>query len=117
MGSGWHPAHPTLYLKRELYERYGLFDLRFGTASDMELMIRFIEKNQISLIHIPKKFVTMRFGGASNGSVKAVLKSNKEVLRAFTINGMKKPKFYLMKKLGPKLWNMILLKLHIVSAK
>lgn len=115
MSSGWHPAHPTLYLKRSVYDRFGLFDLQFGTACDMELMIRFIEKHHISLKHIPRIFVTMRFGGASNNSIGALLRSNRYVLSAFEKNGLRKPKLYLLKKLGPKLWNMVLVKLHLVT--
>lgn len=113
--NGWHPSHPTFYVRRNIYQKYGLFDLNFGTACDMELMIRFIEFHKISLKYIPEIFVSMRFGGASNGSIKAIFRSNKNVLKAFEKNNIKKPKFYLIKKLSPKLWNMILVKLHLIN--
>lgn len=105
--SGWHPAHPSFYVRKEIYDKFGKFDLSFGTASDMELMIRFIEREHISLAFEPKIMVKMRFGGASNNSIKALLRSNKQVIRAFEKNNLSKPKFYLIKKLTPKIIGMI----------
>lgn len=114
-GTGWHPSHPTFYARRECFERFGVFNLDFGTASDMELMIRFIERNHISTYYIPKILVSMRFGGASNSSMSALLKANNNVLRAFEYNGLKRPSFYLFKKLAPKLLNVFALKLGLLS--
>lgn len=113
MSSGWHPAHPTFYAKRDVYERFGNYDLSFGTAADMELMIRFIEKNHISTIHIPKFLVKMRYGGASNSSIKSILLANSQVVRAFKKNKLPKPRFYLFKKLAPKVISVIKTKLGI----
>ena len=39
---GWHPAHPTFYVKKEIYHKYGAFDLDFKFAADFELMLRLI---------------------------------------------------------------------------
>lgn len=113
--SGWHPSHPTLYITCDIYEKYGYFDLDFGTACDMELMIRFIEKNRISLSYIPLILVKMRFGGASNNSIRAILKANEQVLRAFKKNNLPKPKFYLIKKLVPKILDTIKTSLGIIK--
>lgn len=100
--TGWYPIHPTFYVRREIYKRFGLFDLNFGTASDFELMIRFIEKEKIRTVHIPHFIVTQRMGGASNNSLKAILQANKYVLKAFDKNGLDKPSFYFIKKQWPK---------------
>lgn len=105
--SGWHPSHPTFYAKKECYEKYGNYDISFGTASDLEIMIRFIEKAHISMQYLPIYFNKMRFGGASNNSIKAILKSNEMVLKAFEKNGLPKPKFYLLKKMAPKIINFL----------
>lgn len=113
LSSGWHPAHPTFYAKRGIYEKFGNYDLSFGTASDMELMIRFIERNHISTTYIPHLLVKMRFGGASNGSIKALLKANAQVLRAFEKNELPKPSFYLIKKMTPKIIGLIRSKLGL----
>lgn len=110
--SGWHPAHPSFYVRKEVYDKFGKFDLSFGTASDLELMIRLIEKYHVSLEFIPIIMVKMRFGGASNNSIKALLTSNQYVLKAFEKNGLKRPNFYLIKKLWPKAMSMLKIKFH-----
>jgi glycosyltransferase len=46
---GWMPPHPTFFVKRELYEKWGNFDLRLKTSADYELMLRFIYKHKIKL--------------------------------------------------------------------
>lgn len=68
---GWMPAHPTFYLKREIYMKYGLYKSEYGTSSDYELMIRMIWKHKIKLHFINKVMVKMLEGGASNVSFKA----------------------------------------------
>lgn len=103
--TGWHPSHPTFYAKKECYDKYGDFDIEFGTACDLEIMIRFIERFHISMQFLPIYFNKMRFGGASNNSLKAMIASNNQVLRAFEKNGIKKPKFYFLKKMFPKVIN------------
>lgn len=63
---GWHPAHPTFYVKREVYQKYGLFDLDFKFAADFELMLRLIEKEHIKLVYLPEPLVRMRLGGTTS---------------------------------------------------
>ena len=110
---GWHPAHPTFYARRECYERLGGFDISFDVSADFELMLRFIEKGQLSNRYIPKTFVKMRMGGESTGSVGKIIQGNKNVLRAFRKNGFNVPHFYLIRRLAPKAINIIKNKLHI----
>lgn len=112
---GWHPAHPTFYAKKECYDRFGNFDLSFGTAADLELMMRFIEVHHITTRYVPKLFVKMRFGGASNNSLSSLLKANSLVLRAFDKNGLRRPKFYFLRKIGPKFINMVRVRLGLDS--
>ncbi len=80
---GWHPAHPTFFVRREVYEQYGVFDLDFKIAADYELMLRFLEKNSISSVYIPKVFVKMRVGGESNQSIKNIIRANIESYKAW----------------------------------
>lgn len=65
---GWMPAHPTLYIKREIFEKYGNYSLDFGTAADYELMIRFLYKSRIKATYLNKLIVNMRVGGMSNAN-------------------------------------------------
>ncbi len=86
---GWHPAHPTFYVRREVYEQYGLFNLDFRLAADFEIMLRFLEKHKISTFYLDESLVKMRLGGATNQSLKNIKEGNIECLRAFKVNNLK----------------------------
>ena len=91
--NGWMPPHPTFFVRRSLYEKYGTFDLSFKTAADYELMLRFIHKHKIRLSYLPEFTVKMRVGGASNVNLKNRVNANLEDRRAWTVNGLR-PRFY-----------------------
>lgn len=91
--NGWMPPHPAFFVKRELYERFGLFRLDFGSAADYELMLRFIHKAKAKIAYVPKVLVKMRIGGVSNSNVKNRIAANRNDLRAWKENGLK-PHFY-----------------------
>jgi glycosyltransferase len=86
---GWHPAHPTFFVKKEIYDKYGIFNLDFKIAADYELMLRFLEKCKISSSYIPEIFVKMRVGGESNQSIKNIIKANIESYKAWKANDLK----------------------------
>ena len=86
--SGWHPAHPTFFVKKEIYEKYGVFDLSFKIAADYELMLRFFEKCKITRSYVDEVFVKMRIGGESNRSIKNIIKANMESYKAWKANGL-----------------------------
>lgn len=86
---GWHPPHPTFFVKRCVYERYGRFNIGFRIASDYELMLRFLEKHRISTYYIPEVLVKMRIGGRSNKSLSSIIHQTWEDYKAWKINGLK----------------------------
>jgi glycosyltransferase involved in cell wall biosynthesis len=79
---GWMPAHPTFFCRRYVYERYGLFDLNYNIAADVELLFRFLEKCRIRVVYLPVIFTKMRLGGKTNQSWKNIKVQNAEVLHA-----------------------------------
>lgn len=85
---GWMPPHPTYFVRREIYEKYGLFDLRFKSSADYEIMLRFLIKHKISLVYLPEVIVHMRAGGQSNASIKNRLHANREDALAWKHNGL-----------------------------
>jgi glycosyltransferase involved in cell wall biosynthesis len=99
---GWHPAHPTFYVKREVYNRYGLYDLEFPLAADFEIMLRFLERYKISTEYLPNVLIKMRLGGATNRSFKNIYLQNKECIRAFHKNNIKVSSLYPLYRLLPK---------------
>lgn len=86
---GWMPPHPTFFVKREYYEKYGKFNLSFHSAADYELMLRFIHKHHLKLTYLPEFIIKMRVGGKSNVSLKNRIKANQEDRRAWKVNGLK----------------------------
>ncbi len=83
---GWMPPHPTFFVRRSVYDRYGVFDLGFPIAADYELMMRLILKRRISVKYIDRVLVRMALGGASNSSISNIVKANSEVARAWRNN-------------------------------
>jgi glycosyltransferase involved in cell wall biosynthesis len=105
---GWHPPHPTFFVKKEVYVKYGYFDLEMKVSADFELMIRFLERYKISTAYLPKVLVRMRTGGESNRSIKNIITGNKSILRAFDKNGIRVNKFlYIFYRFVPKIIQMM----------
>lgn len=90
---GWMPPHPTFFLKKNIYEKYGTYNLSLKSAADYELMLRVLHKENISTTYYPEIITKMRVGGQSNASLSNRLKANKEDRKAWEINKMD-PKFY-----------------------
>ncbi len=83
------PPHPTFFVRRSVYEKYGAFNIALGSAADYELMLRFLVKHRISAAYIPEVLVKMRVGGVSNASLKNRLTANRMDRRAWEVNGLK----------------------------
>jgi len=86
---GWMPPHPTFFVRREVYEKYGLFNLELGTAADYELMLRFLLQHKISCAYISEVLVKMRVGGASNISWASRIKANRMDRKAWEVIGIR----------------------------
>lgn len=86
--SGWMPAHPTLYLKREVFERFGSYSLEFGTAGDYEMMLRLLYQNKISARFLNELIVDMRVGGMSNSNLRQRIKTIFNDYKAIRANGI-----------------------------
>lgn len=85
---GWMPPHPTFYMKRELYEKFGLFDLSFKIAADYDSLLRYLWSNGVQLSYVPKVIMKMRVGGASNRSLKNIIQKTKEDITALKNNNI-----------------------------
>lgn len=85
---GWMPPHPTLYLRRALYERHGVFDLRYQIAADYDLMLRVLSRLTGRVVYLPQVLVRMRLGGISNRSLRHILHKSREDYQALRTNRM-----------------------------
>lgn len=100
---GWHPAHPTFYVKKAVYQQFGSFNLAYKFAADFELMLRFVEKHKISTWYLPEVLVKMRLGGTTNKNLKNIIKGNIECYRAFKENAIPVSIIYPLYRIFPKI--------------
>jgi glycosyltransferase len=82
LGWGWMPAHPTLYVRRDWYSKFGGFDISYQISADYLSILKFFTQPAFKTKYIPDVLVTMRLGGASNKSIKAIIKKYEEDWRA-----------------------------------
>ena len=88
---GWMPPHPTFFVRKSVYDRFGLFRTDFKIAADYELMLRFLEKNKIKGVYLPVVLVKMRTGGKTGKGVfniKNIIRYKLEDYRAWKINDL-----------------------------
>ena len=88
MKLGFMPAHPSFYIRRECFEKYGLYKTDYKIAADFEFLLRVIYKERIKTQYLPIDMVTMRTGGASTSGLESHKRIMKEHLRAFCENGI-----------------------------
>lgn len=91
--TGWMLPHPTFFVKKEIYEKYGLYNTELKSAADYEMILRLLKRYQVSVEYIPEIIVKMRQGGKSNSSIWNRLRANKEDSRAWTLNNLYRPYF------------------------
>ena len=95
---GWMPPHPTFFVRRQVYERYGNYSLALKSAADYEFMLRVIHKHNIPLAYLNQVVIRMRAGGKSNASLKNRLIANREDRLAWSMNKLRPGKLTLIKK-------------------
>lgn len=85
---GWMPPHPSLFVRRSLFDRYGRFRLDLGSAADYEWMLRVFYVRGAPAAQLERLWVAMRAGGASGANFKARLHGNRLDLAAWQLNGV-----------------------------
>jgi glycosyltransferase involved in cell wall biosynthesis len=90
---GWMPPHPTFFVRKEIYDQVGVFNLSLRSAADYEIMIRILLKHGIPAHYIPGVMVKMRAGGMSNASLLNRLRANAEDRLAWKLNDLR-PYFF-----------------------
>jgi hypothetical protein len=85
---GWMPPYPILYIRREWYERIGSFNTGYRIAADYDFILRLFSHPEFKAAYIPEVLVTMRVGGASNRSLRNVIRKSREDCRALRASGV-----------------------------
>lgn len=88
MRNGWMPPHPTFYMRRDLYEKYGAFDLSYDIAADYDSILRYLWKYRVTTAYIPDVLINMRVGGASNRSLRNIIRKTREDIQTMKSNGL-----------------------------
>ena len=84
---GFAPPHPTFFMKRKLLDELGGFNLSYTLAADFDLMFRALEIKKYTSTYMPLELTRMRTGGATNISLKSIIRQNKEILRSLRSHG------------------------------
>lgn len=84
---GFMPAHPSVYVRRETFAATGGYRLGYDISADFEWMVRLFCRGNVAARYLPKSIVTMRLGGKSTAGLGAMLKLNRENVRANRENG------------------------------
>lgn len=87
---GWMPPHPTLYLKKSVFETYGRYDPRYRIAADYDFILRILKPGGLKCSYLPRVLVRMRQGGVSNRSLASIMRKMTEdywALRANRVGG------------------------------
>jgi glycosyltransferase len=95
---GWMPPHPTFFLKRSLYEKFGSFEQSLKISADYELILRMLGKNRISTCYLPEVLIKMRMGGKSNKSIANIIRKSYEDYKALKMNMFHFPLYVLFLK-------------------
>tara|TARA_B110000211_G_C14093199_1_gene560717 strand:- start:1940 stop:2698 length:759 start_codon:yes stop_codon:yes gene_type:complete len=101
--NGWHPPHPSFYMKKKSYSIVGFYKEGFPVSADFDLMLRSFEINNLKSVYIDTCFVNMRIGGESTGSLSNIIKGNIAIARSFKENNVKISLMYFVKRFIDKL--------------
>ncbi len=95
---GWMPPHPGFFVRKNVYDRFGTYNLNLRSSADYEFMLRVLHKYNISTYYLPRVITKMRVGGQSNVSLKNRIRANREDRMAWKINGLQPRPFTLILK-------------------
>lgn len=105
---GWMPPHPTLFMRREVYQKHGFFNTGLKCASDYDYIIRVFQDETLEKRYIPKVITKMRMGGTSTGGIKKIINKKKEDYWVLRKNNMPFPFWILLAKNFSKIHQLIL---------
>lgn len=95
----WIPPHPTFFVRKVSYDTCGVFDLHYKLAADYELMLRLLWKFQLKTAYISDTLIKMRLGGATNNSLKNIMRGNIEIYKAAKSHGLAIGFWFIIRKL------------------
>ncbi|WP_041341158.1 glycosyltransferase family 2 protein [Runella slithyformis] len=89
--NGEVPPHPSVFVRREVYDKVGLYKKNYRFAADYEFLLRSMKQKKVQSVYIPHIMVRMRLGGATNRSLKNIFTGNQEIRKAWHENNLTPP--------------------------
>jgi glycosyltransferase involved in cell wall biosynthesis len=86
MTIAYMPSHTSLFLKKNIYNTLGNYNINYKIASDLEFFFRLYNNKRYKYKYIKQVITIMSDGGTSNKSIKNILKSNIEVYKILNEN-------------------------------
>lgn len=102
---GQMPAHPAMFVRKEVYARVGGYRTDFQIAADYEFVARAFGRECTSYRNLDEVLVIMRPGGLSTRNLKARWTINVETVRACRENGIRSNLMMVMTKYPHKIWD------------
>ncbi|MFA5109388.1 MAG: glycosyltransferase family 2 protein [Patescibacteria group bacterium] len=99
LDSGWIIPHPTFFVRREIYEKFGAYRTEFRLAGDYELLLRLLKIHHLKTIYRPETLVSMRAGGRSGRNWRQRIKGWRELRLAWKVNDLKVPPFFILRRI------------------
>ena len=100
---GLMPPHPGAFIKKDIYNRYGLYDEKMTIAADFDLLLRFIHIKNCKTKVINFITTRMRTGGMSGKNILSNLISTYEIRKSLIKNKVKSNYLFILLRLFLKL--------------
>jgi len=104
---GYMPPHPATFVKKDVYERFGLYSLEYQISSDYEIFIRWLVAAKLAYRRIDEVLVHMRTGGKSTSGIASSILLNREIIKACVSNGLYTNWLFLLPKIPFKLLELV----------
>jgi glycosyltransferase len=98
LNNGWMPPHPTIFMRREVYEKHGLFNIQLKCAADYDHILRVFRDQSLTIEYLPEVITRMRVGGVSTKGIKNLINKKKEDYLVLKANRMPFPIWILAAK-------------------
>jgi glycosyltransferase involved in cell wall biosynthesis len=108
MRLGYSPPHPSTFIRKNVYTKYGMYNNKYKIAGDFEFFLRVLFNKRLSYILVKKCYVLMRPGGVSDRGMKSYFKTSLEILRALRENRVYSNIFLILLRFPIKLSNFLI---------
>ena len=86
---GFMPPHAGIFIKKEIFQKFGNYQLDFIIGADYELITRFFLSNNISWNYLNITTTSMLVGGISSSGISSYKLISKEIKKSLTRNDIK----------------------------